>query len=255
MNIFDLAGQHIREHRRFVLATVIKTTGSTPRHVGAKMIIYPDGSSCGTIGGGTFERMVIDDANHLFTSTTKAVVKHYSFSREGADSTGMCCGGNVDLFLELHTGMKKLVLFGGGHVGSAIAKLAVESDFSVTVVDDRSDILSQLPESVEKIQTDQEYEMNVPEINEHTYIVIVTRSHPIDYQLLKKYARCRLKYLGMIGSKAKVAKMFKALQEEGVEKAMLDNIHAPIGININAEGPFEIALSIMGQLIAVKNER
>lgn len=237
----------------FVLATIVRTEGASPRKAGAKMLVHPDGKISGSIGGGNFENLVIEDCLGLLQSNTYYLLKKYSFVKGGAGATGMSCGGEAEVFMEVYGSPKKLIIFGGGHIGRDLAKLASGSEFQITVIDDRSDILNTYDQSVTTIQTDSKYVDNLPALDKNCYVVIVTRSHIIDQSILARVINEICAYIGMIGSKAKVANVLKNLQQSGVDKKLLDQVHAPIGLDIKGEGPYEIAISIMAEIIAVKN--
>lgn len=236
-----------------VVALIVRTARSSPREAGARMIILSDRSIRGTIGGGNFEKLVIDDASELLSSGDKTLLKKYRFVREGEDATGMCCGGEAEVFMEVIGQAEQLFIFGAGHVGNQLARIAADSPFNVTVVDDRDDLLAALPEGVVKIKTDASYQSSLPVVDATGYLAIITRSHEIDRALLAAYIESDAKYIGMIGSRAKVAKMFESLKADGHDPKRLEQVHAPIGLNIGAEGPFEIAVAILAELIEVRN--
>ena len=238
----------------FVLATIVKTAGSSPREAGAKMLVFPDGSISGTIGGGNFEKMVIYDCIGLFESGKLNLFKKYRFSQTGPDSTGMCCGGEAEVFMELFGKPDRLIIFGGGHIGMALSKIAGDLGFQITIVDDRQATLDQYPPSIETILTDDDYIQNFPALDSRCYAVIVTRSHKCDKTVLEQTLKYDCAYIGMIGSKTKVAKTKSALQDQGFDKSKLDAVHAPIGLDIGAEGPHEIAVSIAAELIAKRRK-
>ena len=254
MTLYEEITANINSGKSFVLVTITKANGSTPREIGAKMLIYPNGSISSTVGGGDFERMVIEDSLKLFSSKSTTLSKKYTFAQTGENATGMCCGGAVEVFMEKHLKPNQLVVFGGGHVCRALVNLCSQSEFKISVIDDRKDILDYFGEKIETRLTNKEYNDNLCELNENSFIVIVSRSHQNDYIILKNIISQKYKYLGMIGSKAKITKMFTRLKDEGVEQKRLDKVLAPIGLDIGSEGPYEIAVSILAQLIAVKNE-
>jgi xanthine dehydrogenase accessory factor len=265
MDIFkEIAEKHEAGHT-FVLATMVRTQGSSPRDIGAKMLVFPDGSISGTIGGGNFEKMVIDDCLSLFTGSgqtaaqagrqgARALLKTYRFSRSGPDATGMCCGGEADVFMELFAPSERLVIFGGGHIARDLVKIATDLDFRITVIDDRQETLSQYQKPVETILTDSEYEESLPSLDENCHVVIVTRSHTIDRKVLAKVIHENVAYLGMIGSKTKVSETVSFLKAYGIDDSLLGKVHTPIGLDIGAEGPYQIALSIAAELIAIRRK-
>jgi xanthine dehydrogenase accessory factor len=237
----------------FVVALIVRRSGSSPREVGARMIVLSDGSIKGTIGGGSFEKLVIDDAIELLSGSEKTLLKKYRFVREGEGATGMCCGGEAEVFMEVLGQPEKLFIFGAGHVGHQLARLALDSSFDITVIDDRDDLLASLPEGIKTVKTNESYSESLPSANNSTYVAIITRSHELDRSLLASYIGSDTKYIGMIGSRAKITKVFESLKADGHDPERLEQVHAPIGMNIGAEGPFEIAVAILAELIAVRN--
>ncbi len=253
MSVFEKICERQKTGQPFVLATLVKTAGATPRGPGAKMLVYPDGKISETIGGGVFEKLVIDDCLRLLESGANHLLKRYSFSETGDDATGMPCGGETEVFMEVSARHKRLIIYGGGHVCRELAGLALGSGFLITVVDDRPDILSEYDRPVTVVQTDSEYRENLPSLDGDCYVVIVTRSHQHDLPVLAQVIKKQCAYIGMIGSKTKIAQVFSSLEKSGVKPAELERVHSPIGLDIGGEGPYEIAVSILAELIAVKN--
>ncbi len=249
-DIFNQINRNIVEGKPFALATIVQTAGSAPRQVGARMLVYPDGSIYGTIGGGKFEKLVIDDCVSLLRGEQETELKKYKFTGEGSDSTGMSCGGEAEVFMEKFGKPKRLVIFGGGHVGRDLVKVARSLDFSITVVDDREDILKGYDTGITTVLTDDEYLADFPALDENCYVVIVTRSHNSDRNVLEKVLSYECAYVGMIGSQKKVARVFESLKKAGISEKKLSVVHAPVGLDIGAEGPYEIAVSIAAELIA-----
>jgi xanthine dehydrogenase accessory factor len=261
MDIFKEIAEKREAGHTFVLATMVRSRGSSPRDVGAKMLVFPDGAIFGTIGGGNFEKMVIEDCLGLFKggdhagrTGSRTLFKTYRFSRSGPDATGMCCGGEADIFMELFAPPERLVIFGGGHIARDLVKIAASLDFRITIIDDRQEILSQYQRPIETILTDSEYEDHLPALNENCYVVIVTRSHIVDRRVLARVIRENVAYLGMIGSRTKVSDTIAFLKAHGIEDSLLDKVHTPIGLDIGAEGPYEIAISIAAELIAARRK-
>ena len=266
MDIFKEMTERREAGYVFVLATMVRTRGSSPRDPGAKMLVFPDGSISGTIGGGNFEKMVIDDCLGLLGASGQHVEEHcgagqtssrtlfktYQFSRSGPDATGMCCGGEADVFMELFAPPERLIIFGGGHIAADLAKIAAGLGFRITVIDDREEIIGQYLKPVETVLTDPEYEQSLPALGGDCYVVIVTRSHVIDRRVLARVIRENVAYLGMIGSKTKISETVAFLKAHGIEESLLSKVHTPIGLDIGAEGPYEIAISIAAQLTAAR---
>jgi xanthine dehydrogenase accessory factor len=253
MDIFEELHNKRKAGQAYVLATIVRTAGASPRGAGTKMLVYPDGNIAGTIGGGKFEKLVIDDCLQLLQSGQKHLLKTYGFSESGTDATGMACGGEAEVFMEAAARPKKLIIFGGGHVCRELVRLADGSDFLITVVDDRAEILNGYGNPITTIQTDADYQENLPALDRDCFVAIVTRSHKIDHEVLKRVIKHDCAYIGMIGSRSKIGKLYASLEKSGIERALLERVHAPIGLSIKGEGPYEIAVSILAELIAVKN--
>jgi len=249
-SIFEEISRNLTAGKPFVLATIIQTAGSSPRQTGAKMLVYPDGSIFGTIGGGNFENLVIRDGVDLFGNNENTLLKKYSFSREGSESTGMCCGGEAKVYMEKFGRPRRLVIFGGGHVGRDVVKVCRDLDFSITVVDDRHEILEDYDSGTKAIKTDDKYQENFPALDENCYVVIVTRSHDSDRIVLEQVLKSNCAYVGMIGSQKKISKVFQSLRENGISEEKISKVLAPVGLDIGGEGPYEIAISIAAELIA-----
>jgi xanthine dehydrogenase accessory factor len=238
----------------FVLASIVRTAGSSPRETGAKMLVYPDGSISGTIGGGKFERLVMDDCLALIDGGRPHLLKTYRFTSSGPDATGMSCGGEAEVFMEVFTKSERLIIFGGGHVGKELVRIAEGLEFRITVVDDREDILEQYSTPVETVLTDSKYEKDLPAVDETSYVVILTRSHECDRAVLSRVIRQDVAYVGMIGSERKISETRAFLKESGIEDSLFDRVYTPIGLDIAAEGPCEIAVAIAAELIATRKK-
>lgn len=233
-----------------VLCIIVQTKGSTPRKMGAKMIVKEDSSIIGTIGGGNLEKKVIENALHLIEKDEPKLFKHDLLHQHN-----MCCGGSVEIYIEPIKKMNKLYIFGAGHTGNALAKYAIDMDYEVYVIDDRAAYINDIIiEGVNKMNLD--YKKVLPSLpfDVNTYIVIMTYEHAYDRDILSYCIKQPHAYLGMIGSERKV-KLTKKMFIEGklATKTALEKIDMPMGIDINAEGPDEIAISILAKLIAVKN--
>jgi xanthine dehydrogenase accessory factor len=246
-----------RSGRRAALATIVRASGSTPRTVGARMLVRPDRSSIGTIGGGAFEAMVIADAAELLGNPEPApVVKRYTFTEHGEDALGMACGGTAEVLIEASGRGARLVIFGAGHVGLALARLASTVGFAPEIVDDRPEFCEQArrAKTGEVFPCDAEYVTGVPAIDAACYVAVVTRCHRTDRLALKRVVGQPLRYLGLIGSRRKKAVIFAQLvNEDGVGPADLERVRCPIGLPLGGETPEEIAVSIVAELIQVRH--
>jgi len=233
-----------------VVATVVAVGGSTPRGVGAKMIVYADGRTLGSVGGGAVEAATIERALDLIGSREPVLV---SFDLD--EDTDMACGGRMDIFLEPIAAGPRVVVIGGGHVGQAVAAVAKRAGFRVAVVDDRPEMVARerFPSADERLVGGVELLEGDLSIDASSFVVVVTRGHRFDKEWLKAVLVKEPRYIGMIGSEKKVKKTFEKLVGEGVSRDALARVHAPIGIDIGAETPDEIAVSVVAEIIAVKH--
>jgi xanthine dehydrogenase accessory factor len=252
--VFAALAEALERGEEVALVTIVAAHGSTPQRVGAKMLVYPDGRTVGTIGGGCYENDAFWKAREAITNRRPLNVK-YELNDDFAQETGLVCGGQMEVFIEPVEASPDVYVFGAGHVGYFVAKLAHEVGFRVHVIDDREKFASseRFGEGIDVIVHD------IPEwLAAHTlpptaYAVIVTRGHTHDLDALRALTVAPLRYLGLIGSKAKVRRIFDALVEEGTAAQMLQGVHAPIGLDIGAITPQEIAVSIVAELIAAKH--
>ncbi|MCH8927261.1 MAG: XdhC family protein [Candidatus Marinimicrobia bacterium] len=252
--MFKRISELLDEGKSFAVGTLLEVKGSAPQKVGAKMIIFEDSSIEFTIGGGPFEAQVIQDSVKILKNGSGSKIESYELTE---DSLGMYCQGVSKVLIETFKPEAQLVVFGAGHVGSAIIKLAEQTGiFNLTIADDRTEYANKdkFTDSVSVILTDRDYKNGLPDVGPNSFIVIVTRCHPTDKELVKRYAGSNAAYIGMIGSKAKKKILFKELEKEGTSKAFLDKVHSPIGIPLGGKEPTEIAVSILAELIKVKNE-
>ncbi len=235
------------------LITIISANGSTPQRVGAKLLVYEDGRTVGTIGGGCYENDACLKAREVIRSHRPRVVR-YDLADELAAENGLICGGQMEVFIDPLDPSPDLFVVGAGHVGREVACLAHDVGFRVHVLDDREKFASRdrFPESVELIVDDVARWLAQADLRPTSYVVIVTRGHRHDLTALQAISGRTFRYLGMIGSRAKVARITDGLVEAGVEKDWLATMHAPIGLRIGAVTPEEIAVSIVAELIAVR---
>ena len=236
------------------LVTIVSTTGSTPQRVGAKMLVFGDGRTVGTIGGGCYENDAFWKAREAIKNRRPEVV-HYELSDDFAQETGLICGGQMDVYIEPIEPSPELYVIGAGHVGFHLGRLATEVGFRVHVVDDREKFANaeRFPTAAEIVVEDIPAWIARAAIPPHAYAVIVTRGHTNDLDALRALAPRELRYLGLIGSRAKIARIYEALIEDQMPPDLLARVHAPIGLDIGAVTPQEIAVSILAELIAVKH--
>jgi xanthine dehydrogenase accessory factor len=247
----------IRAGRRCVLATIVRASGSTPRTPGARMLVRADGTSSGTIGGGAFEAMVAADATALMDAADPAPrLKTYTFTEHGAHAVGMACGGTAEVLLEASSGGPRLVVFGAGHVGMAVVRLAATVGFACEIVDDRPEFCDAAAEAkVGRVhRADAEYADGVPELDASCFVAVVTRCHRTDRLALKRVLPARPRYVGLIGSRRKKSVIFRELAElDGIPAEALGTVRCPIGLPIGGETPEEIAVSIVAELLQTRH--
>lgn len=234
--------------------TVVETKGSTPREVGAKMLVNKDGLVTGTIGGGITEARVIEEAKQALKEGKRKLLTYHLTKEQAALEEGAICGGEMKVFIDILQPKEEVLIFGAGHIAVYVSKLAKMVGFKVTVIDDRKEFANQerFPEADEIIAENIERALNHIKITPSTYIIIITRGHLKDEEVLSSIIRSGAAYIGMIGSRKKNATVFQRLIEQGVLKEELDKVHAPIGIDINAQTPEEIAVSIVAEIIQVR---
>lgn len=237
------------QNQSLALCTIVNTKGSTPREQGSKMLVYSDGGIFGTIGGGELEKSVIKNALKVIQSGKPELFKHDLLHQHN-----MCCGGSVEIFIEPIMQKNKLYIFGAGHTGQALASHALSLDFEVVVIDDRKEYLDQiLLEGLSKLHLHYSDALPLLPFDEQTYVCIMTYSHPYDRDILSFCIRKPHAYLGMIGSQRKVEITRKMFFEAGIGTIEeLNGIDMPMGIDIAAETPDEIAVSILAKMIAVR---
>jgi len=236
------------------LVTIVSTVGSTPQRVGAKMLVFADGRMVGTIGGGCYENDAFWKAREAINSRRPQLV-HYELSDDFAEESGLICGGQMDVYIEPIEPAPELYVIGAGHVGFHLARLAHEVGFRVHVVDDREKFANRerFPMAAEIVADDIPAWLARTPLPPHAYVVVVTRGHTNDLEALRALAPQDLRYLGLIGSRAKVARIYDALTADAMAAEHLARINAPIGLDIGAVTPQEIAVSILAELIAVKH--
>jgi len=252
--VFAALAEALARGEEVALVTIVASTGSTPQRVGAKMLVYPDGRTVGTIGGGCYENDAFWKAREAITARRPLNVK-YELNDDFAQETGLVCGGQMEVFIEPVEASPDVYVFGAGHVGYFVAKMAREVGFRVHVIDDREKFANaeRFGDGIEVVVDHIPTWLEAHALPPTAYAVIVTRGHTHDLDALRALTAHPLRYLGLIGSKAKVKRIFDALREEGTADDALRGVHAPIGLDIGAITPQEIAVSIVAELIAVKH--
>jgi xanthine dehydrogenase accessory factor len=251
--LYEEVARRLRGGRKVAVATVVERVGSAPRAFGAKMLVGDDGSTAFSIGGGAFEALVIEDAREALRSG-RGFEKDYRFTEAGFGATGMVCGGTVRVLVEVLTPPAPLLIFGAGHVGRELAHLAVRLDFAVTVVDDRARELAEerFPPEVVRLRVEPEYGAGLPEVPVGGYVAILTRCHRTDLLAARHAVGRGAAYVGLIGSRRKVATVVSRAVALGTPREDLEALRAPIGLPIGAETPAEIAVSILAEMVNVR---
>ena len=217
------------------------------------MLVFADGRTIGTIGGGCYENDACLKAREALTSG-RQVLAHYDLNDDFAQENGLICGGQMDVHIDPLAPAARLYIVGAGHVGWHLARAAADTEFRVHVVDDREKFANRerFPHADDVIVEPIDDWLHRSEIPASSFVVIVTRGHQNDLEAMRALAARDLRYLGLIGSRAKVARIRKLLMSEGMPPECLDRVHAPIGLEIGAVTPAEIAISILAQLIAIR---
>ena len=252
MDLFEEIVRMRRAGQRGALATIVHTNGSIPSYESSRMLVREDGSSLGTIGGGCVEADVWAAAREVMHKEAPRKMV-FNLNNEASYDNGLICGGTLEVFVEPILPQPMLYLFGGGHVSTAVAKAASAAGFGIGVVDDREAFANKerFP-MAQEIYTSYEEAFEKIHPNAASYLVIVTRGHKEDMRVLAWAVRTEARYLGMIGSKRKVLSVYQALENEGYKAEEFERVYAPMGLEIGALSPEEIAVSIAAELVAVR---
>jgi len=251
MDLYEEIVRLRKEGRRGAVATIVNVRGSIPSFKTAKMLVRDDGSIVGTIGGGCVEAEVWQAAREVMESEKPRTLT-FDLNNDPKYDTGLVCGGTLEIFVEPILPPAELYIFGAGHVAASLYKVARIAGFDVTIVDDRETYANRerFPEAQQVLAEDFDKAMAQLAPCESSYIVIVTRGHRDDMRVLRWAVQTPARYVGMIGSKRKTISIFKELQQEGLAAQLFDRVHAPVGLDIGAITPEEIAVSITAELIA-----
>ena len=245
MEVFEAVLRDMRAGCKAALLTVISATGSAPRHAGARMLVREDGSSVGTIGGGAVEHRAMQEARKAIEEG-----RTVRFAWDLGKDLGMVCGGSMEIFIEPLIRPRRFHVFGAGHVSVPTTAILRSLGFHVVVIDHRNDLARE--ERFPGCEVRCEDPIAFLDTHESTpdgWYLLISHSHMIDEQLLEHLARRPWAYLGLIGSRSKVARFLLHLRKEGVPQAILDNISAPVGLDIGAETPEEIAVAIAAEVV------
>jgi xanthine dehydrogenase accessory factor len=253
MDVFEEIVRLRNLGQKCALATIVEVRGSIPSYETAKLLVREDGSMAGTIGGGCVEAEVWDAAREVI-ETEKP--KHLSFNlgQDAAYDNGLICGGQLDVLVEPVLPVPRAYIFGAGHISKSLSKAATLAGFATVVVDNRDTFANRerFPEALEVHAA--EYEDVFPKlpVNHTSYLIIVTRGHRDDMRVLRLALATGARYIAMIGSKRKVINVIRELEKEGVPRAAFERLNAPMGLDIGAVSPEEIAISVVAEMIAVR---
>jgi xanthine dehydrogenase accessory factor len=253
-NIYHEIQAALRHSERIAVATVVKTIGAAPCGVGSKMLIHADGSTTGSFAGPRTDGKVTQAALQAIREG-QPYLTHIHLDADQGEAVGSC-GATLEVFFEVLRPEPRLIIAGAGYVAQALTRLAASLDFRIVVVDDRRDLadphafgdvvqltFGDIPETLRALEPD-----------ESSFIVIVTRGHHLDEEALRAALESKAAYVGMIGSPGKVKNIFKSLLQQGFSREALARVHAPIGLDLGAETPDEIALSIAAEIVMLRRQ-
>lgn len=255
IEIIEEWGRALRAGTPVCLVTVAATKGSTPRKAGAKMLVFADGRTRGTIGGGLVERAMTTAALDALRQRTPRL-ETFCLDATPADAIGMICGGEMTFLLEPHGAARHLHIFGAGHCGLALARAAAPAGFVIHVYDDRPEVVTRerfpMAASLHTASYDEMSRAFAPVPD--AYAAIMTHAHAHDAVVLANIISSQCVYIGMMASNKKKAETWAALAAQGISPAALERVHCPIGLAIGAQTPEEIAVSIVAELISVARQ-
>jgi xanthine dehydrogenase accessory factor len=253
MDLYDEIVRLRRLGQKCAVATIVQVNGSIPSFESAKILVREDGSFMGTVGGGCVEAEVWNAAREVI-ETEKPRHLSFSLGQDAAYDEGLICGGQLNIFVEPVIPQPRAFIFGGGHVSKGISKIATLAGFSTSIIDNRQAFANaeRFPEA--EATYAEEYEDAFPKlpVNSSSYIIIVTRGHRDDMRVLRWAVNTPARYIAMIGSKRKTISVVHELEKEGIRREAFEKVFAPMGLEIGAEMPEEIAISVVAEMIAVR---
>lgn len=253
MDLYEEIVRMRHEGRSCALATIVNTQGSIPSFASAKMLVRDDGSICGTVGGGGAEYEVIQAAREVIDEETPRTV-HFDLNKRPGVDAGMVCGGSLDIYVEPIVVAPRLYLFGAGHVALSTYRIAQSAGFEITIIDEREAFANRerYPDAKDIVVAPYAEAMKAIAPSSAAYVLIFTPSHQSDIEVLRWAVGTPARYIGMMGSKRKVTGFFAELQKEGVPAERFRSVHAPVGLDIGAQPPEEIAVSVVAEMIAIR---
>ena len=253
IDVFDEIQRLRQQGRKAALATIVQIRGSVPSFQSAKMLIRDDGSTLGSVGGGCVEAEVWTAAQDVIREE-KARVMSFDLTDESMAESGLICGGKLEIFIEPVLPTPKIVIFGAGHIATQVSKISTIAGFQTTIVDNRPVYANRerFPEAeaIYSESFEQAFDEIVP--TENTYVIIVTRGHQEDQNVLRWAVQTNARYIGMIGSKRKIRSIADQLESEGIPRDRLERVYMPVGLDIGAVLPEEIAVAIVAEVIHVR---
>lgn len=253
--VYQAALEAIRRGEPAAVATVIEACGSTPRQAGAKMLVYADGRTVGTVGGGPLEARVVEEARAALAEGRPRELVHRGTDEERGDPS--MCGGDMRLFIEVLLPRPTLLVVGGGHIGQAVAELGAFLGYRIAVLDERAEMVTveRFPQADVLLSGPLDGQLRAFPLTEQTYAVLVTPHGSPDEKALAALAGHRLVYVGLLGARRRAQATFERARALGVSDEFLARVHTPIGLDIGAETPHEIAVSILAEVIAAQREK
>jgi xanthine dehydrogenase accessory factor len=252
--IYNEIQSGLQRGERLAVVTVVKTVGAAPCAIGSKLLIRADGSASGNLAGPITDKRIAQKALEALQSG-QPLMTHIHLDADQGEAVGSC-GATLEVFIEILRPEPRLIIAGANYVAQSLSQLASKLDFRISIVDDRRDLAApdafndnvqiyfgDIPQTIQELAPD-----------ESTWVVIVTRGHHLDKEALKAALRTRAAYVGMIGSQSKVKQIFRTLLNEGFTKEQLTKVHAPIGLDLGAETPDEIALSIAAEILMLRHK-
>jgi len=255
MDIYEEIVKLQRDGHKGAVATIVNVRGSIPSFKSAKMLVREDGTIAGTIGGGCVEAEVWQAAREVMASEKPRTLS-FDLNQDPKYDTGLVCGGTLDIFIEPVLPAPLLYIFGAGHVGFELSRSAGRAGFDVIVIDDREAYASRerFPDARQVIAKDYDEALSGIAPGDSAYIVIVTRGHRDDMRVLRWAVQTKAKYIGMVGSKRKAITVFRELTKEGLKPELFERVHSPVGLDIGAITPEEIAVAIVAELIGIRRK-
>jgi xanthine dehydrogenase accessory factor len=253
MDVYEELVRLRRLGQKCAIATIVQVQGSIPSYESAKLLVREDGSMAGTIGGGCVEAEVWNAAREVI-ETEKPRHLTFNLGQDAAYDNGLICGGQLDIFVEVVVPQPQAFIFGAGHISKSLSKVLTLAGFGTHVIDDRESFANRerFPEALEVYAGDYEQVFPKLPVHEGSYVVIVTRGHRDDMRVLRWAAGTEARYVAMIGSKRKVINVVRELEKEGIPAGRFERLFAPMGLEIGAVSPEEIAISVAAEMIAVR---